>query len=150
MNIDFKESEQDLLELQELFNALDTEEAIFMNHYQLADITGQPADAWKRFLTHPGVVTWMSQELQLYKEYQLKQMIKNATDNDKSVGAAQMINSLTKSLIEDTVKTGPIIIYTHVPLTENQREGTTVETIELDDNVLAMIPDDWRDRLSET
>lgn len=146
MNLDLQDP--DLLELQELFNSLDTEEAIFMNHYQLATITGRPADLWKRFLTNPAVVTWMSQELQLFKEYQLKQMIKNATDNDKSVGAAQMINSLTKSLTEDTVKTGPIIIYTHVPLTEEQREGTTVETIELDSNILAMIPADWRDKLN--
>ena len=136
-----------LLELQSLFNVLDTEEAIFMNHYQLATVTGKPANDWKTFLTNPAVVTWMSQELQLYKEYQLKQMIKNATDNDKSVGAAQMINSLTKSLTEDAVKTGPIIIYTHVPLTEDQQLGTTVETIELDQNILALIPDDWRDRL---
>lgn len=148
MNLELNEPE--LLELQNLFNTLDTEEAIFMNHYQLATATGKPAELWKKFLMHPAVATWLSQELQMFKEYQLKQMIKNATDNDKSVGAAQMINSLTKSLTENTVKTGPIIIYTHVPLTEAQREGTTIETIELDENVLALIPNDWRDKLNET
>lgn len=145
MNIDFEDST--LKELQDLFNAIDTEEAIFMSHYQLAERTGRPADQWKQFLTHPAVSIWMSQELQLFKEYQLKQMIKNATDNEKSVGAAQMINSLTRTLQEGQVKTGPHIIYTYVPLTEEQKEGTTVETIELDRDVLALIPDDWRNQL---
>lgn len=139
-----------MMELQELFNSLDTEESIFMNHYELAKMTGKKPSDWKQFLMHPAVVTWINQEIQLFKEYQLKQMIKNATDNDKSVGAAQMINSLTKSLSESQVKTGPVIIYTHVPLTEDQREGTTIETIELDENILEGISDDWRNMFNET
>ena len=142
MNLQF--DDDTLQELQELFNALHTEEAIFMSHYQLAEATGKPAPMWKEFLLHPAVSTWINQELQLFKEYQLKQMIKSATDNDKSVGAAQMINSLTKALNEGQVKTGPTIIYTYVPLTEDQQEGTSVETMELEEDVLALIPDDWR------
>lgn len=145
MNVDFNDRE--LQDLQELFNTINPQEAIFMNHYQLAEVTGQPAEAWKRFLTHPATSVWMNQELQLFKEYQLKQMIRNATDNEKSVGAAQMINSLTKTLSESQVKTGPMIIYTYVPLTENQREGTSIETIELDEDVLASIPSNWRDKI---
>jgi hypothetical protein len=142
MNIEFEDNE--LEELQTLFNALGTEDAIFMNHYQLAQETGKPAEAWKRFLMHPAVSTWIAQELHLYKEHQLKNMIRTATDNDKSVGAAQMINALTKTLSEGQQKTGPVIIYTHVPLTEAQAQGTPVEYRELDENILAMIPQDWR------
>lgn len=148
MNIDFNDSA--LQELQELFNSIDPEEAIFMNHYQLAKKTGKSPDAWKQFLTHPAVSIWISQELQLFKEYQLKQMIKNATDNEKSVGAAQMINSLTKTLNEGQVKTGPTIIYTYVPLTEEQEQGTTVETMTLDEDVLALIPEDWRNKFGNS
>lgn len=142
MNIEF--NDPTFQEMQELFNALNPQEAIFMSHYQLAEATGIPANQWKDFLTHPAVSIWMSQEINLFKEYQLKQMIRSATDNEKSVGAAQMINSLTKTLNESQVKTGPHIIYTHVPLTPAQKAGSTVESIELDDDILAMIPDDWR------
>ena len=147
MNIDFSNN-QELKNLQDMFNAIDPEESIFMNHYQLSKTTGVPADRWKEFLMHPAVSIWISQELQLFKEYQLKQMIRNATDNDKSVGAAQMINSLTKTLNEGQVKTGPTIIYTYVPLTEAQELGSSVEYIELDEDVLARIPTDWRDENS--
>ena len=143
MNIQF--DNQELIELQEVFNAIDPEQVIFMNHYELANETGISADKWKQFLMHPQVSTWMQQELQLFKEYQLKQMIKNATDNEKSVGAAQMINSLTKTLQEGRTKEGPIIIYTHVPLTMEQQAGTTVETVELTENILAAIPEEWED-----
>lgn len=144
MNIDFNDT--DLQELQDLFNAQDPEMAIFMSHYQLATATGVPAQRWKDFLLHPAVAQWIKQEIELFKVHQLKQMIRTATDNDRSVGAAQMINSLSKTLDDGTNKSGAIIVYTHVPLTEPQRQGTTIETIELDHNILDMIPEDWRDQ----
>lgn len=143
MNIRF--DDPDLQDLCDLFNSLDPEEAIFMNHYELSRQTGIPADRWKSFLMHPRVSTWMEQEIQLYKEFQLKQMIRDATANDRSVGAAQMINSLTKALQEGTQKEGPIIVYTYVPMTEAQRQGTSIETIELSEDVLAHIPEEWVD-----
>jgi hypothetical protein len=142
MNIQFEDNE--MQELQDLFNAQDPEEAIFMSHYQLAQATGKSAQAWKEFMLHPAVSNWIKQEIELFKQHQLKQMIRTATDNDRSVGAAQMINSLAKTLDDGTNKTGPIIVYTYVPMTEAQKEGTTIQTIELDQDILAMIPDDWR------
>jgi hypothetical protein len=143
MHIHFDDPE--LKELQDVFNLVDPEESIFMNHYQLAKTTGIAPDRWKVFLMHPKVATWMEQELTLYKEYQLKQMIKDATDDKRSVGAAQMINSLTKTLQDSREKEGPIIIYTHVPLTDNQIKGTPVEFNKLDSNILAGIPEEWVD-----
>lgn len=143
MNIQFNDPE--FQEMQDMFNSIGAEEAIFMNHYTLAQQTGVAADKWKRFLMHPQVSIWMEQEIQLYKEYQLKQMIRDATANDRSVGAAQMINSLSKALQEGTQKEGPVIIYTHVPLTEAQRQGTAIQTIEIDDNILAVIADEWEE-----
>ena len=140
MNLKFNDEFYEYM--QNLFNQLDPEEAIFMNHYQLAHATGEPADKWKKFLMEPQVATWLQQELQLYKEYQLKQMIKNATDNEKSVGAAQMINSLQKLMTEGRVKEGPIIIYTHVPLTEPQKQGSKIQHIELQENILI---GEWED-----
>jgi uncharacterized protein YqcC (DUF446 family) len=145
MQIQFEEPR--LQELQHVFNQLDPEESIFMNHYQLSKETGISAIEWKDFLLHPKVNAWFEQELTLYKQHQLKQMIKDATDDKRSVGAAQMMNSLTKALQDTREKEGPIIIYTHVPLTAAQRAGTTIETMELDENLLASL--DW-DELSRT
>lgn len=143
MNIVFEE--QELQELQDIFNQLDMEEVIFMNHYQLAKETGITSDRWKRFLTHPQVSKWLQQELQLFKEHQLKQMIRDATDDKRSVGAAQMMNSLTKALQENKIKEGPHIIYTYVPLTEEQKLGTSVEHMELRSDVIAAIPTEWEE-----
>ena len=128
-------------ELRDLFNSIGAQDAIFMNHYTLAEQTGQSPEDWKRFLQDPQVSTWIAGELELFKEYQLKQMIRNATDNEKSVGAAQMMNSLTKAMAEGKKKEGPTIIYTHVPLTPPQKDGSTVQHIELEDNVLGAIPE---------
>lgn len=143
--MDIQLDNPELEELRQIFISLNSEDTIFMSHYQLAEKTGIPASRWKEFLLHPSVSTWISQEISLFKEYQLKQMIRSATDNDKSVGAAQMINSLTKTLQDGSTKTGPIIVYTHVPLTEEQKAGTVIEHIELDTNILKDIPEDWRD-----
>jgi len=143
MEIVFDAQEQEMIDLQVFYNAMDPEAAIFMNHYDLARATGQSAEAWKRFIMHPKVSTWINQEMQLFTDYQLRQMLRNATDNEKSVGAAQMINSLSKNLSEGKPKEGPIIIYTHVPLTSQQCNATTVQHIELDENVIANIPREW-------
>lgn len=143
--MDIKFDNPDLEELRQIFESLDSEETIFMSHYELSKLTGIPAARWKEFLLEPAVSTWIAQEISLFKEFQLKQMIRTATDNDKSVGAAQMINSLTKTLQDSGEKTGPIIIYTHVPLTEDIKHGSVVESIELDENILKDIPEDWRD-----
>lgn len=143
MNIQFDDDELD--SLQELFNTLDPEEAIFMNHYKLAECTGIGADRWKQFLLHPQVSTFLTQELQLFTEFQMKLMIRDATDDKRSVGAAQMMNALSKAMQENHPKDGPIIIYTHVPLTEAQAVGSPVETVRLTENILAGIPDEWED-----
>ena len=143
MNIQFDDDELD--SLQDLFNTLDPEEAIFMNHYKLAECTGIGADRWKQFLLHPQVSTFLTQELQLFTEFQMKLMIRDATDDKRSVGAAQMMNALSKAMQENHPKEGPIIIYTHVPLTEAQAVGSPVETVRLTENILAGIPDEWED-----
>jgi len=124
MNIIFDAHETEMRDLQQIYNRLDLEEAIFMNHYKLYDSTGVSAERWKQFLTHPKVSAWVNSEIDLYKDYQMKQMIKAATDDKKSVGAAQMINALNKTMQDTTSKEGPIIIYTYVPMTAAQEAAS--------------------------
>lgn len=138
MQLHFTEQEQEIIELQALYNKLPPEESLFMSHYQLAEALGKTADHWKLFLMHPKVAAFLRQELELFKEHQLKQMIKSATDNDRSVGAAQMINSLTKALNDGENKEGPIIIYTYVPLTVEQELGTPVEVQQAEKDLFAL------------
>jgi hypothetical protein len=126
MNLSFDEIA--MQELQDLWNGDDEQRLLFLSHYQLAQALGRTPEEWKEFLRHPKVNIWISEELEMFTQHQLKQLIHNATDNDRSVGAAQMINSLTKTLSEqDSDKSGPIIIYTYVPLLESQQLGTSVE-----------------------
>lgn len=152
MNIDFG-NDTVLQEMQEAYNTLASNEALFLSHYDLAvKLPEFPADAWKQFLQHPKVVQWFDTEMEMYKNYQLRQMIRDATKNDRSVGAASMINSLTKSLNEGRTKDGPIIIYTHVPLTDEQTQSP-VDSHTLPENIF-LSPDlqeanEWTDHNSE-
>lgn len=111
------------------FNRLPAAEAIFMTHYELAAATGVgDSEMWKRFLTHPSVTEWMKEELELFKQTQYNKMIQRATTHDRSVGTAQMINALDKSLNKETVAEGPTFIYSYVPLAPNQSNLPNVRT----------------------
>jgi len=105
------------------FNRLAPDEAIFMTHYELAAATGQgDPELWKKFLTHASVQEWMAKEIELFKVSQYNKMIRRATTHDRSVGTAQMINALDKSLNKETTAEGPAFIYTYVPLATNQQQ----------------------------
>ena len=142
MVIEFTQSELDagMQELLDIFQTIPNDESIFMNHYQLAAETGKPAEAWKQFLMHPKVSSWIEEELYLFKQYQFKQMLREATDDKRSVGAAQMMNALGKALSESGGKEGPYIIYTHVPPLPDQVEGSDVESQEYSEAMNLMIP----------
>lgn len=142
MNIEFVEGEEHLTTLLELYESLDPEEALFMNHYQLAEATGQSASKWKEFITHPKVSSFIDSELVLFQQHQLRQMIRDASDDKRAVGAAQMINALAK-LDTSKDKVGPYIIYTHVPLTEQQQGSETPYQQETSDIIEAL--SNWED-----
>lgn len=122
MHINFAPEEEKMILLYSIFENIDPEQALFMNHYQLSRECGQHPQDWKEFLTHPKVAAFIESELIMYQQHQLRQMVRDASDDKRAVGAAQMINALAKL---DTVKekTGDIIIYTHVPLTEDQQQS---------------------------
>ena len=143
MNIVFVQGEEHLTKLLELFEALDPEEALFMNHYELATATGVPPHEWKEFVTHPKVASHIDSELVLFQQHQLRKMIRDASDDKRAVGAAQMINALAK-LDTSKEKLGPFIIYTHVPLTEQQQGSEVPYNVETS-NILAAL-DDWQDQ----
>ena len=131
MNLEWKADDADMQECQDAFNHIGGEDALYMTHYDLAKETGIPAEQWKRFLTQPRVVDWMTEELRLVQMIQYRKAIDNADAANRSVGAAQMINALGKSL-ETTggSSDGQIFIYSYVPLNSSESLAPNTHTVD--------------------
>ena len=132
MNFEWNDDEQDMQRCQTAFNELAMGEAIFMTHYELAAETGIPADVWKRFLQHHAVKEWMTGELNLFKEAQMKKLIRKSTTESKSVGTAQMLNALGKTMEDVTRKDGPAFIYCYIPLNKEEMFAPNVVVLDRD------------------
>ena len=62
-----------------------------------------------------------------------KQMITDIVEGgDKSVGRAQIINTLDKLTGVETLKDGPVFIYTYVPLDKNQEQAMNIQKLSND------------------
>lgn len=132
MNFEWSDKEQDMALCQKMFNDLGTKEALFLSHYELAEKTKLSPELWKKFITHPKVSDWLTIELDLFKQHELRKMIKNANSNDRSVGAAQMINALSKLDTGADTKEGPVYIYTYVPLNDEEQNAPNVVKLDRD------------------
>lgn len=119
---------------QEELNMLDPEEVLFLSHYDLVKITNvKDVSMWKRFLMDAKVSDWLSNELMMFKELQLRKAIKNATDNTKSVGVAQMISALDRTLKDDSgSKEGNTFVYCYVPLNDKEMQAPNVVSLDTD------------------
>lgn len=126
MNFSF--SNRNLKHCQKLFMALDPEDSLFMTHYELAKETeyGTP-QLWKEFLMDSRVAEYIRTEVQVYKEAQMRKLLKNVNDNERSVGAAQMLNALGKIVENDNKKEGELIVYSYVPVNERERHAPNVQ-----------------------
>lgn len=114
-----------LYELQEIWNSLDPEKAIVASHYDLAKETDHSAEEWKAFLKDGQVAKYLNEELELYKQAQMRKLVQRSTTNDKSVGTAQMLNAIGKSLDDDQVE-DHFFIYSYVPPTPEECEAPLV------------------------
>lgn len=131
MNFEF--DNPDYMACQAEFNLLDPNDSLYMTHYDLAKATGiNDAPLWKQFLTDTRVSNWIDQEITLIKQATLRRMIKNADSNDRSVGAAQMLNALNKSFETDTTKEGPMFVYMAVPLNEREQGAPNAYMVDED------------------
>lgn len=119
-------SETDTLyRLQEAWNTLDPEKAITYSHYDLAKETDFTEEEWKEFLSDGKVAKFLETEVELFKQAQMRKLIARATTNDKSVGTAQMLNAIGKSMEDDQVESN-FFIFSHVPLTTNETHAPMV------------------------
>lgn len=125
MNIQF--DDEQMMMCQEAWNELDPEERIQMSHYDLAKNTYiDSTEIWMEFMSEPAVQEQLSRELLLYKEAQQRKLIAKANVNDKSMGTAQLINALDKTMTGESKKVGDIIIYSYVPMNMREAEAPNV------------------------
>ena len=76
----------------------------------------------------------------IVKDTELKKMVKGAAKT-KSVGQAQLMNAFSKLNENNGLKEGPVFIYTHVPLNNQQIHADNVKML----NVNPFIPQEEQD-----
>lgn len=106
-------------ECKKQFSALG-EKALYLNHYQLSMETSiHNAMQWKIFLMDPRIADYINSEMNIIRNAAINEIIQKAP-NSKSVGQAQLINSLVKIDELASNKEGPVFIYSYVPLNAEQ------------------------------
>lgn len=118
----YEECKKEFLKLEE--------RAIYMNHYQLARETNiENPTQWKAFLTDPRTIEFTQSEMNLIRTAAINDIIQKAP-NSKSVGQAQLINSLLKIEESTSTKDGPVFIYCYVPLNDEQKHAPNVKEVD--------------------
>ena len=104
MDIKFKDEETKFIELQDLFNGIG-EQALFMSHYELAEVSGESPIDWKQFLMDPRVVAFVAEEMDMLKKSKVAVML-SQVDTNKNTGQAQLLNTLlnqTKKSVKELI-----------------------------------------------
>ena len=135
MDIAWKPEEAKHATMEEIFLSLG-KQAIAMNHYDFAAATRGhelTANDWKEFLSDNRVKAYIDTEFLAIRDAEFRKIISNI-NSSKSVGQAQIINSLAKMLDAnaDDSKKGPAFIYMYVPLTASEKQADNTEVLEHD------------------
>lgn len=132
LEIEFNEDETKYKELQDYYNHIG-QEALYMDHYQLAERTEESPIDWKEFLIDPRVSAFISEEMELLKKAKVAVMLRDV-DTNKSTGQAQLLNTLLNQTKGTETKEGPAFIYTYIPLNENEAQAENVVILNEDDS----------------
>ena len=127
MDIKFKDEETKFIELQDLFNNIG-EQALFMSHYELAEVSGESPIDWKQFLMDPRVVAFIAEEMDMLKKSKVAVML-SQVDTNKNTGQAQLLNTLLNQTKTSDRKEGPVFIYTQIPLNEEEEHASNVSDL---------------------
>jgi len=126
MNLNFKASEHLMRELQDAYNTVGIREAIFLDHHDLSQITSYTQEQWKKFHKHPLVADFIQEELVIYRDKQIKSILRDAKDSERSVGVAQMINSLSKLDLTQMSNNNKVFVYMYVPLDQEEEQAENI------------------------
>lgn len=101
-------------------------EALKANHYTLAATTPiNDPSIWKEFLIEADVNEYITQETALLQQAEFRSILLN-TARDNSAGRAQLINAMMSVNNQQNKKEGPIVIYSYVPLNEEQMKAENI------------------------
>ena len=103
------------------------QEALKANHYSLAAMSeiNDPA-LWKEFLMEQDVNDYINQETAILQQAEFRSILLN-TARDNSAGRAQLINAFMSVSNKQNKKEGPIVIYSYIPLNEQQMKAGNIE-----------------------
>lgn len=102
-------------------------DALKANHYLLATLTpiNDPA-IWKEFLMESDVSDYINQETAILQQAEFRSILLNSA-RDNSAGRAQLINAMMSVNQKQNKKEGPIVIYSYIPLNEQQMKASNIE-----------------------
>lgn len=113
-------------QLWQMYKALGAD-ALKANHYTLALTTAENNPAvWKEFLMEQDVNDYINQETAILQQAEFRSILLN-TARDNSAGRAQLINAMMSVNNKQSKKEGPIIIYSYIPLNEQQLKAPNIE-----------------------
>ena len=107
-------------------------DALKANHYALAAKTPiSDPEIWKEFLMETDVNDYINQETALLQSAEFRKILLN-TERDNSAGRAQLINAMMSVNNKQNKKEGPVVIYSYVPLNDQQMKASNIEINEKD------------------
>lgn len=108
--------------------------ALIMNHYELTeDYPEYSLEQWRAFLQDPKVQDYIRSEFAIIQESEMRKVIASASENDTSVGKAQLINAMLNATEKvGNKRDGNIIIYSYVLPNEEQAKALNTEIIKRD------------------
>ena len=102
-------------------------DALKANHYTLAAATPETnPSVWKEFLMETDVNDYINQETTILQQAEFRSILLNTT-RENSVGRAQLINAMMSVSNKQSKKEGPIVIYSYIPLNEQQLKASNIE-----------------------
>lgn len=106
-----------------------------MNHHELAKYTSDymyTSEDWKEFLTHPLVIQELELELSILRRNKIHELTESLDSKTKSTGQAQLLTSMMKAQADnlDSKDSGPIFIYSFVPLNNEEKNAPNVRILE--------------------
>lgn len=100
--------------------------ALSMNHYELNAVVPQfSAEEWKQFLSEPEIIDYIKKEMNIIRTSQMNKIVQESSSS-RSVGQAQLLSTLQKLDEDAGTAEGPIFVYCHVPLNDEQKFAPNV------------------------
>lgn len=118
-------------ELQQYFNE-HLPDVLFKTHYDLAEASGYDAEVWREFLLHPQVDAFIASELDFINRKEMSKLTQDLTKHGTSVGFAQNLTALSKTIGTSQKKDGPVFVYTYIPLNNKEIQAENIVCLDED------------------